>query len=329
MARGMQNQVQQIKKESTPGTANTTAMIRLSSMKLRPGWDGEADPFKGGSSKVPTSVNLPDEIGRWSVDGIQDFAHIGLVLASRFSLPTTTTPGGGTNSRQHVFSILPDVADTFATYTLQFGDATQAIQSVYSVFNELMIRVVRGRLEFGTAIISRAPSTGITLAAGTTNLGSVPIPPLKWDVWADDTWAGLGTTKLLAAYDGNINLGPKFNPDSPINSTVVSFESLVESQDQDHSFDLRLGFDAAAIGLMTTFGNGAMKYFRFKVTGPIAEAAIPYSLQLDFPALILSRGEIGPTDNGTVSVPLTMTMAKDPVTGNGPQATLVNMTLTY
>jgi hypothetical protein len=87
-------------------------MKKLEGLKMLPTLAGEATAFKGLSGKVATSVTLPDLTTEWSAELIQDFNAIGYVAASRISTPTITTPGGGTLSRQAVFTLNPDGADT-------------------------------------------------------------------------------------------------------------------------------------------------------------------------------------------------------------------------
>lgn len=331
--RSIKSQVQLLQRETTPGTAATNAMKKLTALRFRPSWEGEATPFMGGSSKVATSVDLGDEIGRWTVEGINDFNHLGLVAASRLSGSPTTTQPDATNAPtayQHVFTLNPDSEDPLATYTLIWGDSTQAVQAVYAVFNSLGITIRRGQLEFRSALLSRAPTTGATIpGSGVTTMAPKAMPSTKWDVYADDTWAALGTTKLLAAYEGAIDLGDKYQPDAPINSTITSFESLLEAEDQNYGFDLRLGFDAAAIALMNTFQAGTLKFFRFAVEGPTIGGAVKYLCQLDFAAFVLSRGELSPAPNSpAVTVPFRLALAKD-TNNNACRLTLVNEVASY
>jgi hypothetical protein len=330
-ARSIAGAVVQLQKEVTPGTAIVTAMKRIASLKMLPTLAGEATPYKGISGKMTTGVTLPDLTTTWSADTIQDFNGAGYVAASRFSVPTITTPGGGTLSRQAVFTLNPDAADTFQTYTAQWGDATQAIQSTFNVFQSFGLQIERGNLAFTTSMLGRAYATGATLAsAGVTTVPAIPIPPLSYDVWADDTWATIGTTKLLACYRANINLGDKFVADSPINSALSSFESVVEAQDQDYGSDGTFGFDAVATGLIATFKAGATKYFRIKALGPLIETTITYSLQLDFAAKITSIGEIGQAPNSpAIVVPMNFEVARDDLAANACVLTLVNTQTAY
>ncbi|MGI8475153.1 MAG: hypothetical protein ACR2OO_02080 [Thermomicrobiales bacterium] len=330
-ARSVKNQVNYIQKETTPGTPAVSAMKKLTAMRFSPGWAGASTPYMGGSSKVATSLLSVDEHGEWDVTGVQDFNNIGFPAQSRIAAPVITTPATGVNARQSVFSLNPDAVDTFASYTLQYGDATQALQSAYAVFNSLGIKIQRGALDMSTSIVSKSPTTGATLAsAGLTTVPSVTIPPRGYDIFADDTWAALGTTKLLAAYDLNLDMTPKFDMDAPINSSITSFESMVEKDDQAVNFDLTVGLDSAALGLMSTFAAGSLKFFRILVTGPIIETTIAYKFQLDFAAFILSRGKVAAASNSpAISVPLSCTLAKDPTTSNALVMTLVNTMLSY
>lgn len=329
--RSIAGQATMLQKEVTPGTAIVTAMKKLEGLRMRPTLAGEATAFKGLSGKVATSVTLPDLTTEWSADLIQDFNSIGYVAASRIATPVITTPGGGTLSRQAVFTLNPDGADTFATYTAQWGDTTQALQTTFGVFQSLGIQIERGNLAASTSFLSRDYTTGATLASsGVTTVPAIPIPPRSYDVWADDTWAGIGTTKLLACYNMNLNLGDKYDPDAPINSALTSFESVLEKEDQDYASDASFGFDAAAIGLVNTFKAGAKKYFRVKAIGPIIEAAITYSLQVDFAAVITSVGELGTAPNSAaVVLPVNFEIARDSAAANACVLTLVNTQLAY
>lgn len=330
MAKSITNQITQIQRETTPGTAATTAMRRLTAIGMRPGWNVTTNEFRAQGYKLNTVIQEVDERGAWTVDGVQDFNHLGFVLASRIALPVTTTPAGGTTARQHVFTLVANAEDTRAIYTAQFGDASRAVQATYGAFNSLGINVQRGQLGFDTGFISRTPTiVAAVTTAGATAVPAAPTATRQFDVWADDTWAALGTTQLLAAYEGGIDLGDKFAPDAPINSALASYESLLEAEDQGYGGTLRVGFDATAAGLVTTWQNAALKFFRIKATGPIIEAAIRYVFQLDFCAQITNPGNIEGFANGTLTLPFDFQIVPDPVSGNAITATLVNTIAAY
>lgn len=323
-----------IQRETTPGTAAVNAMLQLEALRMRPAFEGDAEIFKGLTGKVGSAVLLPDLRGTWGATAVQCFNAIGHVAASRIDgTPTTTQPDAvnAPSAYQHVFELNPDGEDTKATYTSQYGDATQAMQATYGVFQSLGIDVVRGQLGFTTGFMSREPATGATLATvGVTTVPAVPIPPRGYDVFADDLWADLGTTKLLECYRMNANLGDKFQPDAPINSAISSYESAMEAEDQPVTFEATFGFAAAAVGLISTFKAGSRKFFRLAVTGPIIEDTVAYSLELDWAAFLTGVGEITTAQNSpAVAVPMTMELGRDSLAANSLRLTLVNTVVAY
>src|SRR5436190_16194622 len=192
MAKSIVTQKTLIKKETTPGTANVTTMNQLTALSLRPAWNVETNPFQAQGFKMPTVIQQTDEWGTWTVDGIQDFNHLGFPLASRIAVPVTTTPAGGTTSKQHVFTLAAAAADTFATYTTQFGDTSRAVQGTYGVFNSLGINVQRGTLGFDSSFISRTPSVIASVAtSGVVTVAAAPTAARQFDIWADNSWAAL------------------------------------------------------------------------------------------------------------------------------------------
>lgn len=438
MARSMANQQQLFAPETEKNIAETTGFQGWTGLKLMPGWDGEANPYMGGSSKVPTSVEMVDEKSKISVEMSADFNHLGYPAASRIALPVTTTPGGGTISRQHVFSLNAWAEDLYRTWTLLVGDGFQAQQIVGALFDTLGIDIKRGALAFSTSMIGKTgeygfeiptnevqtlsvtggtpvsggviltlpflnsglgaatasilynstaaqvkaaiallpgidsddlvvtggpwPGTPIvvkfvgrwaqknlalmtavdtfsvgdlsivetTTGAKPTVIADAPIPAIAWDIFADDTYAGIGSTKLLACYQGKLDFGSKFDPDAPINSAITSYESLLEKKDQGYGFDMVLGVDAVATGLIASFKAGTRKFIRMVVEGPTIEGAIKYKAQLDFPILILGRGEVGEAPNSpAVSIPLKATVAVDYTTLDSFKLTLINTVTSY
>jgi hypothetical protein len=176
MTRSIANQEFLLGAETTKGTAQTTTMRRYGGLRAKPGWSGDAEPFRGRPSKTATAVQLPDEIGRWSAEGVQCFNALGAVAASRIAIPTTDQPdaGGAPTAYRHVFDLNPDAEDNYRTYTLQWGDSVQALQAVYAAFHTFGLSVQRGQLGFETGLISRMPQTGASLA-GTNEVQRITI----------------------------------------------------------------------------------------------------------------------------------------------------------
>ncbi len=428
MARSIVNQDALIKQESTPGTPNTTGMKRLAGFRIRPMWTAENQDFRSQGSKVIDTIQSLTEGGGASVDGIQDFNALTYVLASRFCLPTTVTPSGGTLSREHVFFPTAIGADSKATFTINYGDDTEAIQLAYAIFNALGLTVQRGALGLTTSLMSKQPTTGITMGnnerqtititgtptggdfeitrpetgqsvviaynanaaavdtaletlygvgnittgggglpgtpvtvdftgafarrnvglmtvddsgltggttpevtitettAGPTEIASAPIPARSYDIYADDTWADLGTTKLTACYQADATFGDKFVPDRPINSTITSFESLLEGENQEHSGRFVLGFDSTAQDWVdATWTDGATKFIQWLVEGPVIEGAINYLFELNAAIRIRNPGELSAAPASPALVlPFDASIVRDRTSGNAFSARLIN-----
>lgn len=325
-ARSMINQQLLLKLESTPGTANVTAMNKVLGIWGTPSWQIEGEDFKGSGYKVNTSRITNQESGAVSIETLQDYNAMTWTLCGGFGKPTTTTPATAVTARLHTYTLSASAADPLATFTGMWGDSDRAIQMVYMVFQSLGLTVNRGGLSLESSAIARAPVTGVPMpTTGIVTIPSVPIAARSWDVYADDTWAALGTTKLLALYEGGLTFGDKYTPDFTVNSAVPSFNELLEAEDTEYSGSFRVGFDATADALITTFKNGALKFFRFESIGPIIELALPYKVTLDVCVRIMNPGEVGSAPNSPArTLPFDFGITVDPVTGNSAKAVVQN-----
>jgi hypothetical protein len=322
-----------LQRETTKGTAITSAMLELNALRMRPSWEGDREEVRGGTGKTVTGTVGTDEHSPWEIQEFRPcFNHLGLAAGSRVSAPTTTTPGGATTARQHVFSISPNAEDTFNSYTVVWGAANTApVQAVYGHFNSLAMNIERGNVTFDTSFRSRAAQFGATIpGSGITAMPMVPMPGNMWDVYIDSAWADLGDTKYGGAYTANVDLGDKFDLDSPINSAIVSYEQPLEMEEQEHSFELAVRLGAVGLGLVGGMEAGTKHFFRLELVGGLIEPTINYICTIDFCAEIVSRSGITTAPNSAaVVLPLNLAMTPDPVTGKMFELTLVNSVTAY
>ena len=188
----------------------------------------------------------------------------------------------------------------------------------YAFFDQPMITLAN------TYTGGTTPSIAATeTVKGATEVATVNVPTSAFDIYADDAWDDLGTSKLLAAYEGRVALADKFVPDWTINSANTSFNTVVEQETQDRTGRLLLGFDATARAYIATFEAQARKFFRFVVTGPTIGGAVAYKLTVDWVAQILR-----PTDTGAFESVVTkafdLVNTYDPVSGRFLEVELVN-----
>ena len=321
-----------LQKEVTPGTPLVNAMKRYLGLKVMPGYGVEAESYKASGFKVPTSYVPNSEVGQHTVDTIQEFNSLTPILTGAFGAPVSTgVPTADGDATEHVYTLDVDGPDTKATFTAIWGDATQAIQMNHFFFNSLGITIQRGQLTLSTSAMSYKPSTGATLpSTGTSTIGTIPVAARTWDVYADDAVGDLGTTKLLACYEGGVEFGDKYTPDWVINSALGSFDSIIENDDLEPSANLTLGFDATAVGLLGAWTAGTVKYIRLASTGPVidqtsAPADINAEIEIDLCVRITQPGEFTAAPNSpAVSLPLTCQVEADD-SGFAAAARLVNL----
>lgn len=322
-----------LQKEVTPGTPLVNAMKRYLGIKVMPGYGIEAESYKASGYKVPTAYVPNSEVGQHSVETIQEFNALTPILTGAYGAPVSTAVATSVgDATTHVYTLDADGADTKVTFTAVWGDATQSVQMAHFFFNSLGITIQRGQLTLNSSAMSYRPTTGATLpSVGTTTYSAIPVAGRTWDVYADDEWADLGTTKLLACYEGGVDFGDKYTPDYVINRDRTSFDSIIENDDLEPTANLTLGFDAAAVGLMDDWLAGTLKFIRFHSIGPAidvtsAPADINAEIIIDMCVRITEPGEYSAAPNSpAVSLPLTCQLEVDPVSGKVSEATLTNL----
>lgn len=318
-----------VKQESTSGTANVTSMIQPDGLRnVRLGRGGSPEVFRGGTGKTATGVILADTWGEWSMDMAPCYRTIGLVAASRIGTPVTTTPGGATNARQHVFALNVDDVDTPESYTFVWGGAAARFQAVYGMFQSLGFDATRGSISCSTSAISRKPSSGASAPTTPTTMLTKTIQPNQADGWIDGSWATLGTTQSLILYRFNLSAPDKYDLDAPINSSIDSYATLVEKEDQAISLDLAVALDSTGLTYITDFDEGDQIAVRYRVEGPEIETGHNFTIQWDVLAHITSIGTVEPAPNSNVAVlPLSCEIASDGT--DALELTLINDVSSY
>jgi hypothetical protein len=126
--------------ETTPGTAATAnkRLLTTSFENLRP--DIPATRFRTYGSKAATSVVRGKGKGMAGVTAALNPWDISYLLAT-VATPVITTPGGGTNSRNHQFKMRNFHPDTFDTLTVETGSFAGSSRATYGVLNGFEISV--------------------------------------------------------------------------------------------------------------------------------------------------------------------------------------------
>lgn len=282
MARSIVNQGLHLQREVTPGTPITDAMQRYLGIKGTVGWDVNEEIFRAAGYKAPTGKNVLYELGTADLEVMQDYNAMLPLLSGVFGEPVTTELGTESGVFQHVFTINPRAADDLVTFTGMWGDSTKALQVSALAFHGLTIGVQRTSLNLSANAILRAPKTGVSLpTSGVTEVPFVPVRAQTYDVYIDNDYASIGTTKALALYGTEVSYGDKYAPDWLVNSELESYSELMEQTDIDYTQSLIVGFDNAAEGLIDDAMDGNLKFVRVESHGPLIDETERYGLTVD------------------------------------------------
>jgi hypothetical protein len=132
-----------------------------------------------------------------------------------------------------------------------------------------------------------------TTPGGMSALSQMPVVPTQVSLYVDDTYATIGTTKLLRDFSWEFAIANRFGTLWPVNASNTSWAAHVEKK-PDLSLKLALEADSAGAAFFTAMRAGATKYVRVEAIGPVIEAALTYRLQIDFAGKVIE----GPAQGG-------------------------------
>lgn len=285
MGRGSVNRQIQVGVESTPGTPVACNKL-LPSMSLSPNPEIDNKAYRAQGYKVAGTNKIIHFDGGGTLGGPLNYTEIIYILNTLIT-GVITTPAGGTNSRKHKFSPTATGTDAFKTLTIQEGDSTAATQMAYGAFVDFGLTANDGGADVTGTFVGWAP-TVTTLTGSPTAIAQMPAGPREIDVYIDPTFGAIGTTKISDALSFNMSLGGKQVKKHVLNTTYQAFKELVEAVPSlAAGFVTEHNLQSRNIYTSVTAASNPVYYIRLKSTGPIIEAAIPYSFQLDLAAQII------------------------------------------
>lgn len=324
-----------IAKEVTYGLAPAAVNQRLGDVSIVPSPDVEIDFFGPTGTTAPTVATVLSNRAAGEVSGRQSFTGLGYVLTSLFGDPVTTQPDavGAPTVYQHIWTYTGLRTPNFASYTFDFGSDAWAVRVVGALFNGLELGIARGSLDFGSELWGKEFLPGIgagstpPFSTTPTDLPAKPMRGLDYEVFADNTWAALGTSKLLELYEANIGIAERTAPAEPVNRLRTS-DGIVEVGEQNHTFDITVGCDATADAQIAKLKSGGLTFFRAQATGDVIAGAETYLFRAD--AAVAHSGADAPTDQDEVAVmPISGRIMRDGVSGNAARFTLHNTVAAY
>jgi len=261
------NQVTQIGIETTSGTS-VAANKRLKSVDITLNTAGEFTSFVPQGSRLATTVVPGREWTSGSISGMPVYDEIIYPLAIALGAPVTTTVL--TTGKQHVFTLLNNgAAQAAKTVTLEKGDAVRAGKASHVQAETLGFSISRSEFSIEGDVMGQLYTDGVTLTATPATFPQIPILPKDFSVYLDNTWAALGTTKLLRGFASNISLSGLIAGVWPLNQANTSFATTVDTTELDATMELRMAADAVGMAQLTALRAGTTKYLRIEALGPL------------------------------------------------------------
>jgi hypothetical protein len=175
-----------------------------------------------------------------------------------------------------------DGDETVKTYTVEQGSSVRAHKFPYGLLADWSLKGDRDKVEFSGSMIGQVLSDGITLTATPTVIDQVPILPKHVSVYADDTSAGLGGTKLTRVLRWELSCATRFSPLWVVDAANTSWVAHVDGPVQ---VTLKLLVEANSTGnalWTTTARAGSKKFLRVEATSDLnAGTAYPYEATFD------------------------------------------------
>ena len=292
-----------------------------------------APPYRG-IADIGASLNAP----------VVNYNDLPLMLSAIFG--GGVTPTGAGTAKTWAYTPGWDSADAVDVFTYEFGDdvLTDWFQLRDGILSNLNVTSPEDRGPLSAAmtwVFGGAASTGSTdspvdgtvpTAGLSVDTGAVPVYAKDTSLYIDSTIGGIGTTKIVdALHTFGINITRELDQKRFVNGLqtddldgygVTGYTIEVTCQFAKTSDTVGTGSEADA-----WFSDTAVdRFVRFKSISTVnAEAATPYSWQVDMPLRYYTRadGEIG----GNTTVTLTGRAFVEADTLDGAVATTVVNTL--
>lgn len=314
----------QIGVEVTKGTSVAATKI-LTATQITPGVQVTTNPFRPSGYKYNTLVVKGKEWTEAGISGVLTYTEPVYLLSSVVGTGVITTPGGGTLSRQWVFSPVSSGPDTQKTYTVEYGSSVRGRKFTYGLVTAFGFTANRDEIPItGTMIGQRfqdnVPLTSLTSAA---EVALLPVNPDHVNIYIADTAAGLaGASALTRGFQFEFNISGKNNPIWTLNRANTSFVGDVELA-PDLSAVLTMGVNDASMAMLDKMRSSSTQFIRFEAVGDIIEAAITRKFQIDFAGKISEPGTFEDND-GVEQIAWGLTGVHDSTWGKAFEITLVN-----
>ena len=263
-------QTVQVGKETTPGTGVAAGkLLQYTSFDLDP--TVETIAFRPAGSKVNSTVLPGKDFTAIDINGQGSYSEIVYVLSSLLKDVTATTVD--TTGKQWLYAPAARTEDTKARYTIEQGSATRAGKATYGMVTGCEITWNRSEgMTLTGAGMAQQYQDNIALTGSPTTVEEAPVLPTHLNVYVNDTFGALGTTKLTRDFNAVWRCNDTVGPVWVLNSANASFVSDVELA-PTVQMQLTAEADTAGMAFMTAVRAGATKFIRLEAMSTVLAGA--------------------------------------------------------
>ena len=275
----------QIRREDTRGTPVTTAMdILLGRMTMTPsiGLYIPEDEERNSMALLHRRSEVGQE-SSMSYDGSVTFEQIINLLAMGIHGASAdagtgliTTPTNGVLTRDWTYEPTLIASASPNAYTVQYGDNQQAYQSSFVMARRLAFTYAMGEPLVVSADLFGQFATKVSFGGTPTELTVEDAISQKTKIYADTTWAGLGTTQISnALISASVSIPTGLVPVRYADG-LLEFSGFSENK---WAADVELVYKHNAAGETEydkyTATGGTLTFIRLETTGSEIEAVTP------------------------------------------------------
>lgn len=330
--RSFTNQEVQIGKEATHGAGGGAAHILGGMATWTMGGKPTTKQFPTVGRHYPSASALLTDESAGKVSGVGDFSTVAYILGSHWGSgsPTLHAPSTTVFDFTWTPALTGKYADTALSYDIQCGDATDAEEYLFSLFNGFSYTFSRTQeITFESDILAQAFVDSITKTATPTFLVPTPMTGAMANLYLDTTSTGIGTTLLSdSVLNCQFKADPYYKTYYPVNRANASFNDVVDIA-KKHTLTLKLEASSASIAYKSSYlATGTRAYLRVDVMGPTIDVAnsLKAEFKHDMACFVTGMKEFEDVD-GVYAVEYTLEVAEDTTwsTGQAQKVTLTTL----
>ena len=242
--------------------------------------------------------------------------------------PTISTPSGGTDSRQHLYTQPLSSVPALKSLTVYDGDNTQATRTGGVTVSQWVLSGNDTEAwRFSAQLMGQrqATSTFAAIAALTGNaLADTETAKNKLSkVYADNAGSGIGGTQLTATlYGFTLTWNSAIAPDHTMDNTLDMGD--IHRNTPTVTLELLLKWNAIGVAEWSSFRSNTRRFIRIENIGSTIEDAITRLIRIDGAYDITRFVKRESVQDGTVRGRLTATAVEDPTWGKKLELAVIN-----